>query len=390
MGLFTRRRRETRDLVGASWAIPTNGSLGWNYSGQQVTPDRALRLSAVYACVSLIADALSTMPIDVYRKEAGRRVPIEPTPTIVSRPAPDLTQVEWYFQMLASLLLRGNAYGLKEEFDRDGYPRTILPLSPDTVTVDRDEQGRLRYRILGGRYPREQIFHVRAFVLPGMDVGLSPVQYFAQTIGLGLAAEEYGARFFGDGGHPTAVLKSEQPVNQDQAKQIKQRWSDAVGQRRGVAVLGAGLDYAPVQVSPEDSQFLDSQRFTVTQIGRIFKVPAAMLDAAVEGSSLTYGNREQDDIRFQTRTLLPWAVRLEQSMNELMPRPRFMKFNMDASLRIDLKTRYEAHSIALKDHWLTIPEVRTLEDLPPLPNGEMFPSDTQQPALPQAEVTADE
>lgn len=386
MSLFRPRAATERRDVLSSASIPLNSEGYYNASGRTVTTDSSLRLGAVYACVGLIADALATTPIDVYRKTLdGQRIPL-PTPRLLDRPSGDTEMVEWLFSLFASLLLRGNAYGFKDSYDEFGYPREIHLIHPDEVTVQRrsNDNPEPVYRFNGMEVPRRQVFHIKGFTMPGALEGLSPIRCHAQTIGMGLAAEEYGARWFGDSGHPTAVLQTDQQVSQDQATVIKARLMSSIRGRREPIVLGAGLSWQSIQVPPNESMFLDTVRFSVNDIARIFHVPAEKIGGSSEGSSLTYGNREANVIEFQTDALLPNAVRFEQHVSRLLPGKQFVRFNMDAAIRVDLKTRYEAHKIGIDAGFLTVDEARELEDRQPLTAAQLAAQKARQPVAPAA------
>lgn len=351
-------------------AIPSNVDAGGyrNTTGQIVSTDTALRLAAVYGAVSIIADALSTTPIDVYRKRGGLREELD-TPPLLNLPSGTTEPVEWLAMVFASVLLRGNTYGIKDNFDPLGYPREIHLWHPDDVTVQHTSVDDFRplYRFGGREIDRRLVFHMKGFCLPGALEGLSPVANFAQTIGGGLASEDFGARFYGEGGHPTGVLQSDQQINQEQAQLLKARLMATIRGRREPLVLGAGTKWQSIQVPPNESMFLESSKFSALQIATmIFHIPPSMLGIGIEGSSLTYSNREQDEILFQTRALLPWAVRLEQHLSRFLPGKQFVRFNMDAAVRVDLTTRYQAHATGIGAGFLTIDEARQLEDRPPL------------------------
>jgi HK97 family phage portal protein len=365
-----RAARETRAITDLS-SIPSNADLWFgNSTGKHITKETSMRLSAVWACVSLISDQLATTPVDVFRRQGDRRVPVSPEPAVIVDPYPEMTAVEWRSAILLSLLLRGNAYCFAGDYDRLEYPRSLMPLDPDEVLCDRDESGALRYRVAGERVPSGRMFHVRGKLMPGQVVGMSPIAAHAQTIGLGLSAEEFGARWFADGAHPSAVLSTDQQVNQEQAATIKARFLAAVRGNREPVVLGAGMQYSPISVAAEESQFLESQKFTVNQIARIFNVPAEKIGGSAEGSTLNYSNRSDRLIDFQTDALMPWAVRLEQALNRLLPKPQFMRFNFDAQLRVDPLTRHRVHDLQLKSGTTNPDEVRALEDKLPLPDGQ--------------------
>ena len=384
MSLFRPPPLEARDLL-SSASIPSNSDGYYNTSGSVVTTDTALRLGAVYACVGLISDALSTTPIDTYRRKSdGKREHLD-TPQLLDRPSGSMELVEWLHSYFASLLVRGNTYGLKDNFDSFGYPREIHLVHPDDVSITRSMDDPLPvYRFGGREVPLRYVHHVKGFTMPGALEGLSPISAHAQTIGMGLAAEDFGARFFGDSGHPTAVLETTQPVTQDQAEEIKSRLMKALRRRREPIVLGAGTTWKAIQVAPAESQFLETMRYAVSDIARIFHVPAEKIGGSTEGSSITYGNREANVIEFQTDALLPNAVRFEQHISRLLPGKQYVKFNMDAAIRVDLKARYEAHAIGITNKFLLPDEARELEDRPPLTPAQVAMLATVKPTPPTA------
>jgi HK97 family phage portal protein len=194
-----------------------------------------------------------------------------------------------------------------------------------------------------------------------------------ETVGLGLAAQQFGAQWFGDGAHPSAVLSTDQAVNQEAAATIKDRFMSAVRGRREPAVLGGGMKYQQIQVNADESQFLETQQHSAVAVARVFGIQPEMIAAAVSGSSVTYANVEQQAIQYLTFGLDRWLVKGENAITRHLPRGNFAKFNRGALLRTDLLTRYQAHAIGLDKHFKTIDEVRDIEDDPPLSNGEQFP-----------------
>ena len=337
------------------------------YAGLTVTPDSALRLSAVWSCVRLLADTVSTMPVDVYGKD-GKNLAL---PALLVRPAAGQPRHDWLYQVMVSLLLRGNAYGIITA--RSGA--TLLPsqvelVKPDLVGVERHD-GVTTYRINGAIIEASDVWHVRAYPAPGAITGLSPVDYARQTIGLGLAAEKFGAQFFGDGATPSGVLSTDQKLTADQAKTVAAEWRAAHGDHRKTAVLAAGLKFAPISINPDESQFLDAQKFTVAQVARVFGVPPEMIGSE-SGGSLTYANVESRGLDFLRYSIQPWLIRLEVALSELLPRNQTVKFNANGLLRATTRERYEAHKIALDAGFLTIDEVRALEDLQPLQPAQPY------------------
>jgi HK97 family phage portal protein len=359
-----RRKREDRALWQVGDILPASSSYG-NVTAN-LTADGALRLSAVWACVRLLADTISTLPIDVYRR--GDQVA---KPRLLVAPAAGLTLEEWLYQLVVSLLVRGNAYGLIT--DRAGAalrPAQVELVNPDTMYVRVTPEGRIEYRRLGRELDPVDIWHVRAYLYPGSPVGLSPIDYARHAIGLGLATQRFGVQFFEDGAHPSGLLSSDQDINQGAADEAKQRFMQAHKGKREPAVLGKGMKYQTVQVTPEESQFLDTQKFTVSQIARVFGLPPEMVGGDV-GHSLTYVNSEARALDFLRYSLSPWLVRLEGALERLLPAGMTVKFNPNALLRSTTGERFTAYQTALDAGFMTINEVRALEDLPALPAGEV-------------------
>jgi HK97 family phage portal protein len=202
---------------------------------------------------------------------------------------------------------------------------------------------------------------------------MSPIEYAAESIGLNLAARKFGAGFFGDGGHPSAILAPERDPGEDGAKAMKQGFIAATRGNREPVVMPQSVKYTPIQVNPEESQFLESQRFSVEDICRFFGVPPEMIGAASSGSSVTYANREQRAVDFLTFGLDPWLLRLEEMLTDQMPRPQVAKINRAALLRTDTLTRYQAHAIAKTNGWRNINEIRRIEDEPGIgPDGDVY------------------
>lgn len=361
------RRRETRDAsmtldqLLAERSMPT-------WAGVPVDADQALRLGAVWSCTRLLADTVSTLPVAVYRQ--GQRQPLD-MPAVLARPAAGMSTHEWLYSVMTSLLLRGNAYGLITA--RSGatlLPTQIELINPDFMLVTLTSEGMVEYRLNGEKIDRADLWHVKAYTVPGLPfpglpVGLSPVEYARQTIGLGLAAEKFGAQFFSEGGVPAGVLSTDSNLTADLLQRMKETWKIARQGTRDTAILTGGLKYQPISVQPDESQFLESMQFNVSQIARIFGVPPEMIGGK-STDSMTYANVVERDLQFLKYSVAPWLVRLETAMGALLPRSWRVKFNADALLRTDTKTRYEAHEIGIRSGFLRVNEVRDIEDLEPL------------------------
>jgi HK97 family phage portal protein len=358
------------DVWGAGGVWPSQTAFG----KVDVTVDSALGLSAVLRAVRLLSDVVSSLPIHAYRGSGADRVRVPTQPQLITDPSLVLTLDEWIGQAMTSVLLYGNAYGIVVGRDGLGVPTGVEWVSPTHISVDRPSALSVpTYQLSGETIPTENVLHIRGFMKPGAVAGSAPLTMQRETIGLGIAAQKFGAQWFGDGAHPSAVLTTDSQIDEAQATTIKARFIAAIRGSREPAVLGAGMKYQQIQVAANESQFLETHQAVVNDIARAFGIPAEMIGGGGQGSSLTYSNREQSAIDFLTFSVNPWLVRLESAISAQLPRDTFVKFNPDALLRTDTKTRYEAHSTALAGHFLTIDEVRALEDRRPLDIGEQFP-----------------
>lgn len=380
-------RRETRSEWGSS-AIPAPGTSTFGpltRAGEYVDPDHALRLSTVWACVNLLSNLVSGFPIGTYRSSGSStagtidnlRTPLQPPP-VIANPSPTVSRMLWVRQVMMSWLLRGNAWGDITAWDSQFRPTQIELLSPDDVHVYRQgSTGPLSYKTFNKDrkvYPEGDLWHAPALVMPGSPLGLSPISYAAETIGLGLGVQAFGAGWFGEGGHPSAVLQTDQVLKSEsgEPEKIKRRFLEATRGRREPAVLGAGLKYVPIQVAPNESQFLESMRANVTDVARYFGVPATRIGGA-SGDSMTYKTAEQEGLDLLTYTVNWWVVLLEECLTNLLPRPQYVKLNVDAMLRSDAKTR---NMIGLQNvqggRW-SVNDWRRNEDEPPIgPEGDTY------------------
>jgi HK97 family phage portal protein len=334
-----------------------------------VSADRAISLIPLFACVRILSDNVASLPLQTFRKLGERREQTSFVPELLWQPAARDNLFEWLHKCVVSIALRGNAYGLIVNRDEFGFPTQVEWLHPDDVYVDEYRPTMPIYYWMGQIVPTEDIVHIPWFVMPGKVVGLSPVQAFAATIGVGLSATEYGRSWFDNGGTPPAVFKnSQKTVNPAESEEISDRLATRMRSRKPL-VHGSDWEFKPIQVNPEESQFIETMKLNATQIAAIFGIPPE--DVGGEpGGSLTYATVEMNQIKLATSTLRPWLVRIETKLSHLMPVRTFVKFNVDAMIRTDLKTRYEAHQIALDSGWRNVDETRQIEDLPPLPNGQ--------------------
>ena len=334
-----------------------------SWAGVAVTPDRALRLSTVWGCVRLLADSVSTLPLQVFRDD--ERDPL-PTPRLLQRPSADHPELsDWLWATMACLLLRGNAWGLVT--DRAGVlPAQVDLLDPDRVGVQEDRDAPPVIRLDGAEVDRGELWHVKAFPVAGSILGMSPVRYAAESVGLGLAAEKFGAQFFGEGAVPSGVIESEQKLDREAALNLVETWNVRHQGRHKPAVLGSGGKYRNISIAPEEAQFIETQKLNAAAICRLYGVPAGMMAGVELAGHEDYSSPEQRATDFLTFGLRPWLHRLERAVSALLPRTQRAKFNAGAMVRATLLDRYQAHKLGIDGGWLLRSEVRELEDRPPV------------------------
>jgi HK97 family phage portal protein len=361
------RRTHDRALWQAPWNVGGVPEMQ-TWAGESVTVDRALRLSTVFGCVRLLSDSVSTLPLHVYRGE--ERDPI-PTPALLQRPSADHPEPsDWLWACMASLLLRGNTWGAISARTGAGMlPAQVDLLDPDQVATSY-EDGRWVIRVAGQEVDRAELFHVKAFPWPGKLEGLSPISYARESIGLGRAAERYGATFFGDASDPRGLLTTDTDLRKSDALTMKEMWKRSFSGRRDIAVLGHGVKFQPISIAPEESQFIETTRANVATICRYYGIAPEMMGGETAGHE-AYTSPEMRGTDFLTFTLRPWLHRIERAVSGLLPRSQQAKFNTGGFVRATLKDRYDAHAVAISSGFLTVNEVRELEDRPPLPPGEI-------------------
>jgi HK97 family phage portal protein len=332
--------------------------------------DSALTLGAVYSAVRLLADSVASLPLRVYRDTGSRPVRVNSSP-LFDQPAVYGTLYDWLYQLMTSLLLHGNAYGLVTSRDGFGFPTNIEWLRTEMVSFQEDPTynpmlAQLYY--MGREIPREQIFHVRAFTRAGHILGLSPIRTFGPVIAAGLGALQYGNDWFANGGIPPGTFKNTQKtIDPVDADIVKQRLTAAIRTRQPL-VYGSDWDYSSIAVPPDEAQFLSSMKLTATQIAAIYDLPPERVGGE-PGGSLTYATQEQDQLRLATTTGR-WCTRLEHAFYGLLPERQYTRFNVDAMIRTDLKTRHEVFMLDRQMGLKSIDELRAIDDLEPLPDGE--------------------
>jgi HK97 family phage portal protein len=271
---------------------------------------------------------------------------------------------------MQSLCLRGNAFGIVTARSGAGLlPSQVDLVSPDAMAVTREPDGngtmRTVHRLNGEEVDPFDVWHVRAFPQAGSPLGLSPIGVAREAIGLGLGAERYGGRFFGAADMPIGVLETDQRVDQEIADRLRAAWRQLHRDRREIGVLGNGAKFRPIAINPEESQFIQTQKFSVSTIARFYGIPPEMVGGETAGHE-AYSSPEMRSTDYLRFTLAPWISKLEKAISRLLPRTQTVKFNPGGFLRPTLKERYEAHESGIRAGWLLRSEARALEDLPPI------------------------
>jgi len=357
-------------------------------SGVDVTPDSAIRMSTVYACVRLLGDTISSLPLGAYVRRGRNRISYAAvygeTPAWVNRPNPEASRIEFFEQVLASLNLHGNAYILTVRDENDEVfelyclnphevrIRRLGPNEPLVYEITIREEGEVKTEILTGR----EILHIPMFRLPGSHYGLGPVAACRLSIGGAMAAETYAASYFGNAANPGGVIEVPGELTQEQAQDIGRDWniSHTGPYRAGkIGILSGGAAFKPLTLNASDAQLLEARRFGVEEIGRIFRCPISLLGHPVSGA-MSFASVEAQNLSFVQHSLRPLLERLEQSLSNLLPEPDgFIKFNLDALLRGTTLERYDAYTKGLREGFLSLNDVRSVEDLSPIGEaGDQF------------------
>ena len=406
-------------LFGASSTAPPEddfwyGDVGpMTRAGVRIDGDNAMRISAVYGCVRIISETLGSLPLITYRRlsDGGKeRAPKHWVyPLLHHRPNRWQTTIEFVEMMTAHCVLRGNAYA-RPVWAGNGTVEQLIPLHPDHMRMAHLPNGRMQYRYQNPVsmqeevYLEDEIFHLRGLSLDG-HMGLSVIGYQRETIGMTLAAQEYGARFFAKDATPTLLLKHPGHFPDAPTREaFKKSWRSAQRGGSGTAVLEDGLSVEKLGVSNEDAQFLETRKFQIADVARIFRVPLVLLQETEKSTSWGTGI-EQFMLAFVIHCMRPWAVRWEQALGRAFLEDLggdeggeyFAEFLLTALLRGDQKSRYESYSSGIQAGWLTRNEARGFENMNPLPGLDaplapmnMASPGQSRPRQPPAEEPADD
>lgn len=366
-----------------------------NQSGTYVTQDSVFKVNAIFSAVSLIADTISTLPIDAYIRIDGERRAFRPKPAWVDRPDVDLiSKAPFYNAVIVSLLLDGNAFVRVYRNDA-GRVVNLVVLSPLDVEVTRNSIGRVMYRIQNTdeMLGQDQVLHVVDVLRPGHIRGVSRVEALKENFGLAIALESYAARFFGQGVSAAGHIEFPGNLSPEQAKDLADGFSARHGGFRKshkVGVLSGGAKFVATNIENDKAQFLDSRRLAVEDVARAFNIPPHLL--GLPGTN-TYSSVEQNNIAFVTHTLRPIIQKIEEAFSTLLTTEpggefAFIRFTIDGLLRGDANSRFSAYSNGLQSGWLKVNDVRRYEDLPPIEGGDVARVPLANIAITDASVVA--
>ena len=395
-GLFKSRDKPQNSTVGSSYTFFMGGST----SGKPVNERSAMQMTAVYSCVRILAEAVAGLPLHLYRytESGGKEKAIDHPLYLLlhDEPNPEMSSFVFRETLMTHLLLWGNAYA---QIIRNGKNEVIAlyPLMPNKMEVDRDERGQLYYKYQRSNdeaptmegssviLKPSDVLHIPGLGFDGL-VGYSPIAMAKNAIGMAIACEEYGAKFFANGAQPGGVL--EHPGTIKDPQRVRESWQRSFGgsgNANKIAVLEEGMKYTPIAISPEQAQFLETRKFQINEIARIFRVPPHMV-GDLEKSS--FSNIEQQSLEFVKYTLDPWVIRWEQSIMRSLLTPEekktyYAKFNLDGLLRGDYQSRMNGYAIGRQNGWMSANDIRELENLDRIPaeeggdlyliNGNMLP-----------------
>ena len=387
-GLFHSRDKPQNRTSGSAFSF----FMGNSTSGKRVNERTAMQMTAVYSCVRILSEAVASLPLHFYEyQEDGSKVKAihhSLYSLLHDEPNPEMTSFVFRETLMTHLLLWGNAYA---QIIRNGKGEVVAlyPLMPDRMRVDRDEYGRLYYEyqisvddahINKGSIVQlspSEVLHIPGLGFDGL-VGYSPIAMAKNAIGLAIAAEEYGSKFYANGAAPSGVL--EHPGTLKDPSKVRDSWSQTFGgsaNSHKVAVLEEGMKYTPISISPNEAQFLETRKFQINEIARIFRVPPHMV-GDLEKSS--FSNIEQQSLEFVKYTLDPWVTRWEQNMTRSLltaeeKKKYFIKFNVDGLLRGDYQSRMNGYATARQNGWMSANDIRELENLDRIPTelgGDLY------------------
>jgi HK97 family phage portal protein len=350
------------------WASGDDLEIG-TQAGTLVNSETAFKVNAILSAVSLISDTISTLPLSAYRNENGERVSMNPQPEWISKPDIDLPREAFYGSIIVSLLLDGNAF--IRVYTRNGRIVNLVTLNPAHVEIRRTALGNVTYIVQGEPKPltKDEVIFIPDIVRPGALRGISRVEALKENWGLALALENYAARFFGQGATTQGIIEFPEELSYEQSIELQRAFdSKHKGWKNShkTGILSGGATYKTTTVPNDQAQFLDSRRMAVEDVARAFNIPPHLLGLP---GTMSYASVEQNNLAWVTHSLRPIVQKIEGALSPLLAlspngNGAYLKFNMDGLLRADVNSRMSAYSTGLQSGFLTINDVRRLEDLP--------------------------
>ena len=361
---------------------------GRTTSGKPVNERTAMQTTAVYACVRILAEAVASLPLHVYEyQDDGGKKLVHDHPLyylLHDEPNPEMTSFVFRETLMSHLLIWGNAYA---QIIRDGAGRVLglYPLLPDKMDVQRDDRGNTYYvysrnsdenpmfKEYGDiRLKAEDVLHIPGLGFDGL-IGYSPIAMAKNAVGMTLACEEYGASFFANGANPGGVL--EHPGVLKDPSKVRESWNSVyrgVNNAHKIAVLEEGMKYQQIGIPPEEAQFLETRKFQINEIARLYRIPPHMVGDLDKSS---FSNIEQQSLEFVKYTLDPWVIRWEQSLQRslLLPGEKgkyFIKLNVDGLLRGDYQSRMNGYAVGRQNGWFSANDIREMENMNPIPDEQ--------------------
>ena len=361
---------------------------GRTTSGKPVNERTAMQTTAVYACVRILAEAVASLPLHVYEyQDDGGKKLVHDHPLyylLHDEPNPEMTSFVFRETLMSHLLIWGNAYA---QIIRDGAGRVLglYPLLPDKMEVQRDDKGNIYYvysrnsdenptfKEYGNiKLKAEDVLHIPGLGFDGL-IGYSPIAMAKNAVGMTLACEEYGASFFANGANPGGVL--EHPGVLKDPSKVRESWNSVyrgVNNAHKIAVLEEGMKYQQIGIPPEEAQFLETRKFQINEIARLYRIPPHMVGDLDKSS---FSNIEQQSLEFVKYTLNPWVIRWEQSLQRslLLPGEKgeyFIKLNVDGLLRGDYQSRMNGYAVGRQNGWFSANDIREMENMNPIPDEE--------------------
>lgn len=352
-------------------------------AGVAIDSERALGLTGVWAAISLTADTIATLPLKGYIKDdSGYGIALDPQPEWLVKPDPDTTRVVWLQQLLVSALLDGHAFG---RIYRSGDEITaIIPLNPTKMRMRRADGGRIEYTYNNKPIAARDVLSVPYLVKPGEVRGISPVKQLAQNLGLAVALETYTARFFGSGANPGIVLQTDGELSDEQIKDLRTQLENRHGglfQSHRPMLLQGGLKTEKTQNANDQNQLIESRRFAIEDIARIYNIPPHAMGLPGYNS---YASVEESNLQWISHQLRPLATKFEAALTDLMPPSQYVKFNFAALERGNITSRFTAYNQAANAGWLSADEIRTREELPVIDSPT-----SSKPRVPLANIDMD-